>query len=100
MFIIDLMIIHRVYYISVSLLSDSDWKPMSSDDDHQLIVQIIYVQYMGIKSTERDYIPLSINSSEIQIIITTVASYNISGSVVVLIISKFMIDFINRYVNI
>lgn len=68
---------------------------MSSDDDHQLIVQIIYVQYMGIKSTERDYIPLSINSSEIQIIITTVASYNISGSVVVLIISKFMIDFIN-----
>lgn len=73
---------------------------MSSDDDHQLIVQIIYVQYMGIKSTERDYIPLSINSSEIQIIITTVASYNISGSVVVLIISKFMIDFINRYVNI
>lgn len=73
---------------------------MSSDDDHQLIVQIIYVQYMGIKSTERDYIPLSINSSEIQIIITTVASYNISGSVVVLIISKFMIDFIIRYVNI
>lgn len=73
---------------------------MSSDDDHQLIVQIIYVQYMGIKSTERDYIPLSINSSEIQIIITTIASYNISGSVVVLIISKFMIDFINRYVNI
>lgn len=68
---------------------------MSSDDDHQLIVQTIYVQYMGIKSTERDYIPLSINSSEIQIIITTVASYNISGSVVVLIISKFMIDFIN-----
>lgn len=51
----------------------SDWKPMSSDDDHQLIVQIIYVQYMGIKSTERDYIPLSINSSEIQIIITTQA---------------------------
>lgn len=46
---------------------------MSSDDDHQLIVQIIYVQYMGIKSTERDYIPLSINSSEIQIIITTQA---------------------------
>lgn len=68
---------------------------MSSDDDHQLIVKIIYVQYMGIKSTERDYIPLSINSSEIQIIITTIASYNISGSVVVLIISKFMIDFIN-----
>lgn len=46
---------------------------MSSDDDHQLIVQIIYVQYMGIKSTEGDYIPLSINSSEIQIIITTQA---------------------------
>lgn len=46
---------------------------MSSDDDHQLIVQTIYVQYMGIKSTERDYIPLSINSSEIQIIITTQA---------------------------
>lgn len=46
---------------------------MSSDDDHQLIVKIIYVQYMGIKSTEKGYIPSSINSFEIQIIITTQA---------------------------
>lgn len=67
---------------------------MSSDDDHQLIVQIIYVQYMGIKSTERDYIPLSINSNY-NYHTSQVASYNISGSVVVLIISKFMTDFIN-----
>lgn len=49
---------------------------------------------MGIKSTERDYIPLSINSNY-NYHTSQVASYNISGSVVVLIISKFMIDFIN-----
>lgn len=70
---------------------------MSSDDDHQLIVQIIYVQYMGIKSTERySFVYKFIWNSNYNYHTSQVASYNISGSVVVLIISKFMIDFINN----